>query len=163
MHSFRPQHRFFRESKSWNAERILLVFGVTKSMLKRNDYFAIDTMFPFLSAFIYRLTGCIENPALTSICTTCSDILNLFIYFSCDTTTTKMHMETLKEKISMLKKKSKETFGDLGGISPFTLKLYMLDHVIEDVELFGDLSYVDASAYEHIKFHNQNVHQNDID
>lgn len=53
------------------------------------------------------------------------------------------------KNIVILKTCCKKLLGHLADVNLFTLKFYMIDHIVEDLSKFGDLSYLEASLYEH--------------
>lgn len=46
-----------------------------------------------------------------------------------------------------------ETFDKRRDSCPYTRKKYLLDHLVEDVRLFGTLSILDCSSFEHFIMH----------
>jgi len=119
-----------------------------KGMLEGKDYRNLDYVFPFVTAFIDKITGQNNNPELTEINIIYTDIVNEL--------TRPIQKVNLQQKCDKLRKKIKkwkdlykaffEKYCDEGL---FTLKYHLMDHLVDDLEKYTDLSFIASSPYEY--------------
>lgn len=145
------QVSFSTAQKSSQLNGFFTSTGV-KGMLEGKDYAAVDTVFPFIAAFLDRAIGCADNPALTTVHTLYSDIVNQLLYTKPERKLHGNENVVTSETIRRLKMVAKNLFEDLEDFNLFTLKFHMLDHIAEDVSRFGALNFVDASPFEHFNY-----------
>lgn len=62
---------------------------------------------------------------------------------------TARELASLPSKIPKLKAVAEETCASHRSSGLFTLKLYLFDHVLEDLERFGSFSLTDAAPFDH--------------
>lgn len=120
-----------------------------KGMLEGKNYRSVDMVFPFISAFIDRVTG-FENAAdMTRVCTLYTEIMTSALYDFPRNPPDSEIISEFKKKVQYFKVLTIKTFQDFCVSGLFTLKFHLLDHMVEDMERFGSLQVLDASAFEH--------------
>lgn len=119
-----------------------------RGMLEGKDYRNLDYVFPFVAAFIDRVTGC-EEGGITTVHTVYSYLL--FRLFTEVEQHGISHIEALKIRASIkrLKKECKRVFDPYVQKGLYTLKFHLLDHLVEDLLKYGSLDYLNAGPYEY--------------
>ena len=126
--------------------------GVT-GMLDTKNYKCLDTIFPFVEAFIDRCCGETYGP-LTSICALYNDILRCSLHREYSPSWNTSSLQSLKNMINFFQKFMLNIFEEYhpSGLKP--VKFHMLSHLHEDIKHIGDLRMVDVQFYEnqHLTF-----------
>lgn len=93
--------------------------------------------------------GCSTRPVLAPMHTIYSDIVTLILYEPLELRTHGGFVLSFCLKIKDLNRKAKNIFGAFPDIYPFTQKLHMLDHVVEDVARYEESKLNCASYFAH--------------
>jgi len=119
-----------------------------RGMLEGKDYKTVDYVFPFIAAFIDRITQ-EQDGKLSSIHILYSELLqHLFVEIDRYGLTEKK-LSVLRNKVSTLKEKASSFFSKYVERGLYTLKFHLLDHLVDDIEKYSSLAYLDAGPYEH--------------
>ena len=137
---------FSSKNASVTLNGLFLETGI-RGMLEGKDYRNVDFVFPFIAAFIDRITQ--ETKAdLTSIHVLYSDLLHHLSVEVDNKGLNKPRLERLRKLVQSLKKSSSEFFSRFVDKGLYTLKFHLLDHLPEDIEKYASLSFTDASPFE---------------
>lgn len=146
----------FRSDFSSDQENNFLNGFFTSTGIKKipggKDYCAVSAVFSFQAAFIDRSMGYSKSSVLTTIRTRYSEIVNALLFEACSLNAHGKLILSVLEKVEVLKRDSKHLFGDLEDLNFFSQKFYILDRAVVYVARYGDLNFVDASAFEHLTF-----------
>lgn len=127
----------------------LFLNNTIRGMLEGKDFKCLDMVFPFVAAYIDRVTGYQDNAPLTDICTSYTTLMQDLLYDNTSTGWSRDMIADITHRISLLKSKCVHTFEKHCEHGIHTLKFHLLDHVVEDLSKFGGLNILDASPYEH--------------
>ena len=141
-------HVDFSTKETSSALNGLFLESGIRGMLEGKDYRNLDYVFPFVAAFIDRVTGC-EEGGITTVHTVYSNLP--FILFTEVEQHGVSHIEGLKigALIKRLKKECKRVFDPYVQKGLYTLKFHLLDHLVEDLLKYGSLDYLSAGPYEY--------------
>ena len=138
---------FSTKETSSNLNGIFLETGV-RGMLEGKDYRNLDYFFPFVAAFVDRISGCTEG-SLTLVHTLYSKLLHeLLVEVEYEGIST-IQLKKIQCLINLLKRESKKLFEPYVQKGLFTLKFHLLDHLVEDLSKYGSLQYLDSGPYEY--------------
>lgn len=104
-------------------------------------------VFPFIAAFIDRVTGYGASPVHTSILVSYSDIVNDFVTDS-KTGWSISELADLRSAIANLKTQMVAAHKGTSPTGLFSLKFHLLDHLCDDLEMFKIVAFLDASPFE---------------
>ena len=137
---------FSSKNASVTLNGFFLETGV-RGMLEGKDYRNVDFVFPFVAAFIDRITQ-ESNGDLTTIHVLYSELLRHLSSVVYNKGLTKSRLQTLRTLVQSLKKNSNDFFSRFVEKGLYTLKFHLLDHLPEDIEKYASLSFTDASPFE---------------
>ena len=138
---------FSSKNASITLNGLFLENGI-RGMLEGKDYKTVDFVFPFIAAFIDRITQ-EKSCVLTSIHVSYSELIHLLNVGIDREGLTKRKLSTLRNMVRNLKEKASSFFSNYVEKGLYTLKFHLLDHLAEDVEKHSSLAYLDAGPYEH--------------
>lgn len=97
-----------------------------------------------------KITGCKEG-GITTVHRLYSDILlNLFTEIESDGII-HIAVRNIQSLLIRLKKECKRIFDPYVNKGIYTLKLHMLEHIVEDISKYSSLDYINAGLYEYLK------------
>ncbi len=122
-----------------------------RGMLEGKDYRNLDYVYPFVMAYVDRITNCINN-GLTEVNTIYSDILYTLYHTITVRGLTPHISSNLQSLIKTFKSKCVNLFSPFVDKGLFSLKFHLLDHLMEDLRKYGNLDFLDAGPYENYNF-----------
>lgn len=126
---------------------IFLQTGI-RGMLEGKDYRNLDYVFPFVAAFVDRISGC-EEGGITAVHTLYSNLLfKLFTEIENDGISY-IELRKIEALVRRLKKECKRLFDPYVKKGLYTLKFHLLDHLVEDLGKYGSLDYLNGGPYEY--------------
>ena len=137
---------FSVKEASTTLNGLFLETGV-KGMLEGKDYKQLDYVFPFVMAFVDRITGMIDN-GQTKVHTMYSDLLYQLYHNIERNGLNPQTADSLEQHIALFKQTCKDIFEKHVNRGLFTLKFHLLDHLVEDLRKYGTLDFLDAGPYE---------------
>lgn len=138
---------FSTKETSSTLNGIFLETGV-RGMLEGKDYKTLDYVFPFVAAFVDRITGC-QRDGITAVHTLYSELLKILFD---DVETYGLgndEADKVEYMIDHLKKECKKVFGPYVEKGMYTLKFHLLDHLVPDLKRYGSLDVLDGGPYEY--------------
>lgn len=123
-------------------------------MLEVKEYIVVEVAFPLITAFVDRAPRYSDEPKLTTVRTTYSNLANYLTFKPCNIISPEMSSYDSIEEFQKLKAVAKGIVSNLENENPFTTKFCMVDHVPGNKSRFGLLSYVDAFPYKHFNIVN---------
>lgn len=127
-----------------------------RGMLEGKDYRRLDTVFPFVAAFIDTVTGS-ETGQLTKVHMLYTELLLLLEKIDHSDGINDEIISTLSKKVNTLIQLTQTLFEPYVENGLFTLKFHILHHLVEDVKRYTSLEYLSASPYE---YYNTRIKQN---
>jgi hypothetical protein len=119
-----------------------------RGMLEGKDYRNLDYVFPFVAAFIDRVSG-LQEEGITTVHTVYSNLLfKLFVEVE-QYGMSNIQALKIAALIRRLKKECKRVFDPYVNKGLYTLKFHLLDHLVEDIMKYGSLDYLSAGPYEY--------------
>lgn len=109
---------------------------------------SVDMILPFLVRFIDWCTGGMEEAILTKIRVLCSELRLSMTNNICLKRWDKKEEMILKYCVEQVKRSFVEKLCDHCNIGWYTLKIYLLDHIVEDLQAFGTVGELNASPPE---------------
>lgn len=91
-------------------------------------------VFPFLPVFIDRGTGLTENAATTKVHILCSNLVRFLTNFRIDGEINRTFLRESSESVKHFKEEMKEMFDRHYETGLYTLKFYLLDHIMKGLE-----------------------------
>ena len=133
---------FSTKETSSRLNGIFLETGV-RGMLEGKDYRTLDYVFPFVAAFVDRITGCKKN-GITKVHSLYSDILQTLFDDVETNGIGNIEGEKLETMIQKLKEECKEVFSPYVEKGLYTLKFHLLDHLVPDLKRYGCMHYLNG-------------------
>lgn len=121
-------------------------------MLEGKDYKSIDMVFPFFAAFIDNTTSCRHQEPLTTVDTACSDLFCGPSFNDSGAKDEKNYCAEIENKFQFPKNSSMRLFEYLKNENLFKLRFYGPNHISEDGKRFGDISFLDATSFQHLNY-----------
>lgn len=103
---------------------------------------------PFLVGFTNICTGWVEKTPLTKVHVLYPDLMLTMTKDDVSEGWNENKLIELQYKIEEFQSLLVRTFGEHCNSGLYILKFHLLDHVVEDLRLFGTLSVLDASRFE---------------
>lgn len=123
-----------------------------KVMLKGKYNSAVATAFPYVAAYLDRVTGCTDMPVLTIIYSLISDNVNQLLHWNSTFDKKGVAKSVTRDIMQQLESLWSDLFKDLPDINIFTLMFHVLDHNVEDVSRFENHHFLDTSPFKHFKY-----------
>lgn len=139
---------FSRQEYRTGINGLFLKTGV-RGMLEGKDWKNIDMVFPFVAAFVDKMSGCRKGGLLTKVNVQYTEILHDVYYNFPAEGVTESDIMLLKQKITSFQKGCIKLFGESCKTGLHTLKFHMLHHLAENVEKYIDVTLMEGSPYEH--------------
>ena len=146
---------FSGKDASSRLNGIFLQTGL-RGMLEGKDYRRLDTVFPFVAAFIDTVAGS-ETGQLTKVHMLYTELLLQLEKIDKSDGINDEIISTLSKKVNTFKQLTQTVFEPYVENGLFTLKFHMLHHLVEDVKRYTSLEYLSASPYE---YYNTRIKQN---
>ena len=122
---------------------------VIQGMLEGKYYKLLDSFFPFVYAYVDYWLGFSETAPLSSLHTLYTDIILSIRTENFNRCWTAQDLSNLKSSISHFKKMASYIFSPHCSRGFITLKMHLLDHLVDDLERFGSFGVLSASPFEH--------------
>lgn len=139
---------FAKTGKTTQLNGLFTADGL-RGMLEGKDYYAVDMVFPFVAAFIDRSLGFEEKCELTRMNVLYIEIINKVLVDHRDRRWREGELLRLRGEIREFKSVVEGAFASHCPSGLYTLKYHLLDHLVEDLERFGSISFMDAGPFEH--------------
>lgn len=118
-------------------------------MLEGKDYKELDEVIPFVAALIDRSTKHEKTAPMTRVRTWYSEIVFGVTGYMENRVWTEEELVSLERTIKEFKKMLLETIDEHYNFCQYTLKYYLLDHMVDHIQKFETLSVLGSSAYDH--------------
>ena len=138
---------FSTKDNTCRLNGILLEAGV-RGMLEGKDYRNLDFVFPFVAAYVDKISGCTSN-GLTLVHTMYSDLLTVLLDDVERDGVNDDSIRAISKRIASFKKECVKCFSPYVSNGLFTLKFHLLDHLTDDLKRYGSLSFLSAGPYEY--------------
>ena len=137
---------FSTKEESSRLNGIFLDSGM-RGMLEGKDYRNLDYFFPFVAAFVDRITGCVTN-GITTVHTMYSNLLEMIFTDVEDHGMNDRKAHDMDALVMDLKRECKDVFAEHVQKGLYTLKFHLLDHLAEDMARYGSLEFLNSGPYE---------------
>ena len=153
-HSFMPGTRidFSKKDCSSQLNGIYTSTGL-RGMLEGKDYKALDTVFPFVFAYVDIWLQQETEASLTSVHVNYTDLVQQIMSDNNGLGWSEESLSSLEDRISSFKQEMSDLFHKASPTGIGTLKFHLLDHIVHDIRCFGSIRMLTASPFEHFNTH----------
>lgn len=120
---------------------------------------SVIKLFPCVAAFIDWSTEHKKTPPLTRVQTNYSEIVADVMGDMGQWAWSNKGIMNLEGRVKVLKRVLIETFDERCDSELYTLKYHVLDHMLEGIQNFGTLSFLESILYEHLNVHTKQVYR----
>lgn len=120
-----------------------------RGMTERKNYYAVDTVLPFVAAFIDERLGFVERCGLTQMHVFYTEIMIKVLFGQKSGAWVEDELARLRAKIRKLKSVVEKIFSPHCSSRLFTLRFHLLEHAVHYLGRFGSLSFIDARPFKH--------------
>lgn len=126
-----------------------------RKMLEGKKWCHLYMVFPFVAAFLEGCIGISERTMLWTLHTLYLDLMQKVYVGSGKLSWTTAELQLLNGEINHCKKIVLDTLAERSSPILFTLKIFLSKHIVADLRVFGTLSVLDDSPFEHYNLHNK--------
>ena len=147
-------------SKSYCSSSLNGLYPSTglRGMLEGKDFKALDTVFPFIFAYVDTWLGQHSEAPLTSIHSRYTSLVQQVISDNDGLGWSPDCLTSLEESISSFKEDMTTLFHETSPTGIGTLKFHLIDHIRQDLQSFGSMRMLTTSPFEHFNTHIKSAH-----
>ena len=129
-----------------------------RGMLEGKDYKNLDTVFPFVFAYVDTWLGQESTAPLTTIHTQYTSFVQQIMSDNNGLGWSTEALSNVQQTVASFKYQMTSLFHDCSPTGIATLKFHLLDHIIQDLQRFGSIRMLTASPFEHFNVHIKSAH-----
>lgn len=130
-----------------------------RGMLEEKDCCAVDKVIPIFCGFMDRVSRYTKSAKINKEYAMYRSLIGTVLSGNCTRECTCEELKAVGPGVSEFKKKVMELRSSVRTSTVYKMKFHLLDHFVQEVRSFGNISVLDASNYEKLSVHIKRVCQ----
>lgn len=143
-------HADFAKKKQREQPNGLLTENGLRGMMYKSSNHAVEKVVPFVASFTKTRLGIVKRCSLARMNVFYTEMVSKSLFDHNKVAWTAEELASLRSKNSKLRTAIERTFATHSASGLSTFKFHLMDHVVENLDMFGTLFFTDAEPFEQL-------------